>query len=248
MWRWLFFFVLIGSSGVNADTSQTVRFACNYFPPQKLYAPENGTHPGIDVELLQSISEQMNLKAHFEFFPWKRAYAMVQTGEMDALCSCSYLKKREADFIFTDPIGTVSKGLFARSDDVFAGIKTLADLRDKRVGVVSGYNLESELDASGVKKIEQANSEESLFNMLMYKRVDLIYAYEKTTRFAINHQSGPHAIHFLQLETSPYYTCFSRAKADAQQQVDRFNEVLRKTIEAGLPDKINARYLDPALD
>ena len=61
-------------------------------PLKSFYAPENGTHPGIDVELLQSISEQMNLKAHLRVFPRKRAHAMVQTGEMDALCSCSYLK------------------------------------------------------------------------------------------------------------------------------------------------------------
>ena len=91
----------------------------------------------------------------------------------------------------------------------FAGIKTLADLRDKRVGVV--VVIISNLNWTRVaSKIEQANSEESLFNMLMYKRVDLIYAYEKTTRFAINHQSGPHAIHFLQLETSPLHLPQSR--------------------------------------
>lgn len=239
----LIFLIAASSLSARAEDLPEWRFACNYFPPLKMHPPEKGPHPGIDIELLTSIANSLGHRAHFEFFPWKRAYAMVRNGEADALCSCSHLPEREADFVFTDPVGNIDKGIFARRQSDLDDIRQLSDLAGKKVGVVSGYNLEVELEEQGIQGVELANSEELLFKMLEYERVNYVYAFKEAFLYTLNHQDHKIPIGYLPLQTAPYFVCFSKAKPQAEQRVKQFNEALARIREEGELQQIRKRYL-----
>lgn len=243
-------FVLLALIGFNpgvASGDQAITFACNYFPPQKITAPGESDYPGYDVEVLAVTIAEMNHVATFEFFPWNRAYEMAKTGQRDGLCSCSYVPEREEDFIFSDPIGTAVRGVFYREEDISDGIPVaaLSDLRGKKVAVVRGYNLESELLDAGVEKIETANSDKLLLNLLMFRRVDFIYSYESTIQYELKQMQPAPPLQFKGLGEAPYYACFNKRLPNHAAFVTGFNDALKKIKQDGRYQAIMLRYRAP---
>ncbi len=116
--------------------------------------------------------------------PWKRALELVERGDYDGLCSCSWIKAREDKLLFSDELGAVSVGLFARSEEALAGIGSVDDLKGRKVATVGGYNLESELITAGAV-VEATSSDKNALDMLVGGNIDLLYAYELTTEHLI---------------------------------------------------------------
>ena len=225
---------------LNALDNRPVRLACNVFPPQKIALPAATEFPGYDLEIIQAAFLAQGLTTEFSFFPWKRAYLLVKSGQYDALCSCSWLPGREADFWFSEEMGRVAKGVFSLAGQDYTSID---DLRGKSVGVVSGYNLEDELKTAGVFNIHSVVSDDLLLNLLIYKRVDAIYSYESTIRALIKKQELSVPVHFHELESAPYYLCVTRASKDAGSILKKFNLGLQKLRESSQYQQIIQRYL-----
>lgn len=235
------------SASANTDvteTSKTLHFACNDFPPLKIRKPESAARPGIDVELLRRISEEMGYDAQFHFFPWKRAYVTVQNGQMDALCSCSWQEERERDFIYTDQTGSISKGFFQMAATSLPVPESFEQLKGLRVGVVSGYSLENELLDAGIRKLEYAGRDELLTEMLLAGRIDVLYAFADPVRFSLMRKVGPSvAVNYRELSQAPYFACFSRKVAESPDRVRQFNEELKKLQKDGVVSQIRRKYL-----
>ena len=224
----------------NALESRPVRMACNVFPPQKIALPSETDFPGYDLELIQAAFLAQGLTTEFGFFPWKRAYLLVKSGEYDGLCSCSWLPEREADFLYSQEMGRVAKGIFSLDLQSYA---QLSDLRGKSVGVVSGYNLEDELRSAGVFNIQSVISDDLLFNLLSYRRVEVIYSYESTIRALMKKQQSDEVINYSELESAPYYLCVTRAGKDSGAILHKFNRGLQVLRDSGRYEQIIQRYL-----
>lgn len=220
--------------------NRPVRLACNVFPPQKIALPSETAHPGYDIEIIQQAFLAKGLTTEFGFFPWKRAYLLVESGEYDALCSCSWRPEREKTFWFSDEMGIVSKGIFSL-DALSLG--KLADLREKSVGVVSGYNLEQELKAAGFSEIQSVVSDKLLLNLLLYKRVEVIYSFENTVGALLKKMNPRPSVQYQEVENAPYYLCISRAHKHGQQLLETFNSGLQKLKAEGHYEQIILRYL-----
>lgn len=234
-----------GSSGQAKEQSRPVRLACNVFPPQKIALPTETDFPGYDIELIQAAFDARKIKTEFAFFPWKRAYLLVKSGEYDALCSCSWLPERDQDFWYSQEMGRVAKGVFTLD---YQGFKNLEDLRGKTIGVVSGYNLEAELKAAGVFAIHSVVADDLLLNLLIYRRVEAIYSYENTIRSLLKERHDSRLIRFQELESAPYYLCVSRALNDGQSMIKEFNLGMKFLRDTRRYEQIIQRYLPGYVD
>lgn len=220
--------------------NRPVRMACNVFPPQKIALPSETDFPGYDLELIQAAFLSQGLTTEFGFFPWKRAYLLVKSGDYDGLCSCSWLPEREQDFLYSQEMGRVAKGVFTLDEQSYA---QLSDLRGKSVGVVSGYNLEDELRAAGVFNIQSVISDDLLFNLLSYRRVDVIYSYESTIRALMKNQQRVGVIKYSELERAPYYMCVTRDGKHSGAILHKFNRGLQVLRDSERYEQIIQRYL-----
>lgn len=225
--------------------SAPVTFACNYFPPQKMTTPEQSAQPGYDVEIITESMKSIQMRSKFEYFPWKRAYDLVKHGQKDALCSCSYLPEREADFLFSEPTGQAVTGVFYRAEDATSAILSLKDLRGRHVAVVKGYNLEAELEKAQIGEFETVSSDKLLLNLLQYHRVDYIYSYESTIRYEMKHMADAPQLQFSPIGKNPYFVCFSKLSPRAMSLRDGFNSALQKLKSSGRYDEIIGHYTSP---
>jgi polar amino acid transport system substrate-binding protein len=218
-----------------------VRLACNNFPPHKIEQPADDGHAGFDIDIVSEALKRIGRSTETSFMPWKRALELAERGEYDGLCSCSHTKEREAKLLFSDELGAVSVGLFARSEDTLAGIGAVADLKDRKVVTVGGYNLEAELITAGAQ-VEATASDKNALDMLVAGNVDLLYGYELTTKHFIASDPRSSSIAYREIGRNPYYFCLSRAMPAAAAAMQGFNRSLKDMAADGSVQRILDRY------
>jgi polar amino acid transport system substrate-binding protein len=226
---------------VGLAAPQGLRLACNDFPPHKIEHRAADGLAGFDVDIITEALRRDGRSAQVSFMPWKRALEMAERGGYDGLCSCSHTKDREAKLLFSDELGAVSVGLFARSENALAGIASIADLKERKVATVGGYNLESELMKAGAA-VEATSSDKTALDMLVAGHVDLLYGYALTIQHFIASDPRSSAIAFKQMRRNPYYFCLSRALPGAEATMQGFNRSLAEMAKDGSIQRILERY------
>lgn len=226
-----------------SETKLNVTLACNVFAPSKI--ADRAHEPGFDVEILRAAFAASHVQLNTPFYPWKRSYLLAQQGEVDGLCSCSYLPEREADFLYSDPIGLQHVGLFALEADALDGIETLEQTSGLTVGVVAGYTLEGYAKNAGLDTVS-ANSEKNLLALLRTGRIDVVYAFHETMANVVrehNQATGETlGTYYKQTAAYPYYSCLSKRAGNANLIAERLNAGLILIKESGQYDDILDRY------
>ena len=235
------FALALGTGIARGAEEQSVRLACNNFPPHKIEKPGDDGHAGFDIDIVGEALKRVGWSTEISFMPWKRALELAERGQYDGLCSCSHTKEREAKLLFSDELGAVSVGLFARSEDALAGIGSVADLKGRKVATVGGYNLEGELITAGAA-VEATSSDKNALDMLVGGNVDLLYGYELTTKHFIRSDPRSTSIVYKEIRRNPYYFCLSRAMPGADAAMQGFNRSLKDMAADGSVQRILDRY------
>lgn len=222
---------------------QTVTLACNPFPPSKIDA--DAILPGYDIEILRAAFATRNITLITPFYPWRRAYFLARTGEVDGLCSCSYLPEREEDLFYSYLLGHVGVAFYAIGENALTSIEKIADARNMIIGVVSGYSLEAAAREAGLDVLV-VNSEATLLDMLLSRRLDAALSYTSPMDFELQRSernlAGVDMIHTKVISNNPYFSCISRKAKNAKALLAELNKGLVAIRENGLFNKILARY------
>lgn len=231
----------LGVLAAGAWAGSSLRLACNDFPPHKIETPAADGLRGFDIDIIDEALHRTGWSAEFSFLPWKRALEFAVRGEVDGLCSCSRTPEREAMLLFSNELGAVSVGLFARDPAALAGIAKVGDLKGRKVAVVGGYNLEGELNDAGATVLA-ASSDKNALDMLLGGNIDLLYGYELTTRHFMRAEKPATAVEYLEMHRNPYYFCLSRQLPKAEQAMADFNSGLAAMTKDGSIARILGRY------
>ena len=226
-----------------AGQHETVTLACNPFPPSKI--ANNNSLPGYDVEVLRAAFMSRNITLITPFYPWKRAYFLAETGQVDGLCSCSYLPEREADFLYSDILGQVRIALYSTRAEVLEPIEKLEDATKMNIGVVNGYSLEATAREANLDVVI-ANSELTLVNLLMSRRLDAALSFTAPMDYLLN--VGEKAIADANkikkkvIANNPYYSCISKKSERAEVLLEQLNIGLKAIRDNGVYDSILEKY------
>lgn len=227
---------------LHADDN-TIHLTTLHWPP---YNSPELLGGGFNTIVAKKIFEKAGLSLKEETYPWKRAILLAKTAEFDGYFPEYFSSGISIDFIFSKPIGDSPLGFAMRKDQPISW-NTLADLKDYRIGTVSGYINTPQFDemvANQELKVESAYNDTSNLRKLVKKRLDLVvidrYVFEylmSHDEFLKNHQSTLVFGKKL-LQNKKLYVCFKKGR-HAQQLVDRFNAAIPKVdIE-----KITADYM-----
>lgn len=226
-----------------AGNQRTVTLACNPFPPSKI--AENAALPGYDIEILRAALATRNITLITPFYPWRRAYFLASTGQVDGLCSCSYLPEREEEMLYSYLLGHVRVAFYAMGETALQSLAKISDARNMIIGVVSGYSLESTARAAGLDVLV-VNNEATLLNMLLSRRIDAALSYKAPMEYELHYSQHTITdiamVHSRVISTNPYFTCISRKAKDPKALLTELNNGLVTIRENGLFDKILARY------
>lgn len=116
------------------------------YPPYS-YLKDDGSIGGFDVEVCQAVCEYLGWGYEAVPFNWDAKDAELAAGSCDCIWSGFTVEGREDDYLWSDPYSNNTQLILTTED---SGIKTLADLTGKIVGVqtaTSAYDLLQDAEA-----------------------------------------------------------------------------------------------------
>ncbi len=213
---------------------------CAQYPPFESINEKTNQPEGFDVDLANALGKKLGVKVKFIDAQWEALLAGVEKGDYDVLITC--MSKQEAASANIN----VSDVYYKLNDIIVVkqgndSIKTVADLKDKVVGVQSASSCEIAVDSlSGLKEIKRYNYNPDAFIDLTNGRVDAVivgYAYAATQ---IKDRSDLKIIDTPVGETSEI-VMVNKKGADALTA--KLNEALKAIKASGEYDQIHDKWL-----
>ena len=116
-------------------------------------------NPGITVELLQKVAENLNITFDFKRLPWKRCLSNMSTGELDGVFQASYKEERELLGNYpmkgdkldrSRALTTMSYNLYKLKDSNIYWDGEILNTQNRPIGAVLGYSIVGDLKKMGV--------------------------------------------------------------------------------------------------
>lgn len=236
-------------------------FICEQWRPFEYL--HNGTPKGIDVELVDIIMKRLGIPYVIKFYPWARAWMLVQKGKADAVLSISYKKSREKFLHYTDDQKAFSENgklprkylwisqyqFFVKKSNLdkikFSSYKQI--MKDKyKVGRNKAYSYNKEFMDSGIPAALTVNNTKEGFSALVLDKIDL-YPMDKTIGLAEVAEMGLHdSIDYLPkpMFSKPYLVPFVKKSdyPDLEHIMNKFYRELEGLRKDGTYDKIYKKY------
>lgn len=216
-----------------------------------------GQAAGYSVEICQAVAaaaqQQLGLETlaiDYKLVTTENRFQLVQDGTVDLDCGISsYTLTRRADVDFSLLIFATGTDLLVRNGAMVTG---LADLADKRIGVLAGSTAETHLqtlltDSSLTAEVKALPSYTDLLASLETEMIDAAYG-DRAMMLAARHRAlDPGKLRVLGTIYSyePYALALRRGDADFRQLVD---STLARLFRSGEIDAIYAEWFGPVAD
>lgn len=169
----LFVLTLFGAPLARAGDVIVVAFDGACIPTQ--YANAQGRAAGIYPAIVGAALEKIGMPARLEVQPFRRA--MAGLGEASLAGGAVVLTpERHALAAFSAPYFTETVGVYTRGG---APLRSVEQLRGKRVGVIRGWSYGAEFDAARAANafvVEEVDTDLANFRKLALGRVDAVMA------------------------------------------------------------------------
>lgn len=241
----VFFF---GCAFACTAVSQTVPFAIGEWPP---YTGQGLPGNGLACEIASAACRQAGLVPRYEFFPWKRAEAFVESGDFFASFPYRSTGERLSKFLFSAPLFRSSSAILLYADNPLTG-KTGTDgpasLAGVRVLVTTGSDaLRAPLAAAGALVGETASMSSGLL-MLETARTDALVDDRRVLLYHLARSYDPERRRKFILadyspgETAEYRLMVSAKYRNASALLERFNAGLSGIVATGEYRAILEKY------
>lgn len=212
------------------------------YPPYEFTTTENGEKKvvGADIYLAEEISKKLGVKVEIQEMAFDSLIAAVNSNKVDMVISgVNPTEERRNAVDFSDVYYT-GKGIFVVNNDS-EEIKSLDDLKGKKVGVQKGSTYETY--AKEQLKVEDSNLQSltdvpSLLQDLKNKKIDVVLIPDDVAKIAINKYSDI-KISSFSADNDPEATgmaiVFKKAKNDNNKTLlEEVNAVIKEIKEKNL--------------
>ena len=243
--------ILVTILKFSAVSAEEVKLSVGWIDWAPYKVESKGMLTGLDVELINAIFNEAELKPDYVKVPWKRTLLMVKDGSLDVATSALKTKEREVYAHFSDSYRKEEAILYVQSGKgSLWNIKKLEDIRhlEFKLGITRGYSYGDKFDSlmklpEFRKNIEIVNVEIQNFRKLKTGRIDGLINEIFTTRPILEKYNLLDSIepYPLTVYSKNVHVMFSKASTNLGI-VNRFNRALKKLTENGDLEAIEKRY------
>jgi diguanylate cyclase (GGDEF)-like protein/PAS domain S-box-containing protein len=185
---------------------------------------EDGQARGYDVDVLKALAQVLGWDLQVELLPWDLAQRRVLVGEADLLTGMSVTAERKESWDFARPTLVRTFSLFIATTDV--GIRSIDDLRGKRIGVTAGGLPRTLIGRKPDVALVIVDDYEDGFRRLKARSIDALAADTWVAGYIIQQQR----IGGVAVAGEPF------AKLEAGIAVRKGNQALLREIDRGLDE------------
>lgn len=222
---------VVGIPEARAD-GPVVKLTTLEWPP---YTGADLPGSGASAEVVRKAFAAMGYTLEIEVLPWNRAVATAKSGADGVMGYFPeyYAAEIEADFIFSDPIGTGPLGFVEQAGNPVTWT-TLDDLKGTTIGIVDGYVNTAEFDAmvaDGTLTTEAVTSDLANLRKVAFGRIPLAVVDRNVLDYIAGTDPSvdPASLQFNArlLEEKTLHVCFRRT-ADGERMAEVLNTGLQR--------------------
>jgi polar amino acid transport system substrate-binding protein len=214
----------------------------NYAP----YSFSNHTGAtGIEVDIINSIFNELNIAVSHQILPWKRVQANTEKGLLDAYVAVSTPKRLSYTVPAQTPIITGRVVAFLHRDNLakseFTNVEKIQDLRNFRIGGINGSGwLTKNLPGMDIRRVV---SMRALAKMLLRKRVDFVPENMHILQYYLAQVDPKQDITYKTLDIPAINLHFLMSKKSHHLAlIPKIDTILKRMQASGELEKIYARY------
>jgi len=204
--------------------------------------------PGIDMEIAVKVLSNLGVKTKIQLVPFKRALAMLESGDADLTTTLSFREDRDAYLLWSAPYRTDTAYVFYTPKNSTFVPKNLAELSKHKLGLITGFAYPDALGKIPDLIRVEAPDTEKLVTMLLGGRFEVMIVNSIVGKYELTSTGKRNEVQQLGFElrgTDAKGTVmgFSKKK-NLGALVVAFNAELKKMKADGSLDKIEGKYLD----
>ncbi len=183
MKRWLALFtLLVGALCCKLVYAETWQVAGDETFPPYVYE-ENGRVVGIHADIVRAVLDKLQVDYELKTYPWKRVINMTDKAQVTFSMSWVESVERLEKYLMVGPI-QYGRTVFMVRENSSIEFNELSDLKNYKIGVISGYAYPKEFESADYLTKEAATVDNArLISKLLMKRVDIIIGDESTLSF-----------------------------------------------------------------
>lgn len=211
------------------------------------YPPLNSSimkYNGLMPRIVKAAFAIQGVNVVMKFYPWKRAYQLSKIGKVDGTIQWLYSESRKKDHYYSNPI-LEEKFVWFHLKSFSFKWKTLKDLKNIKIGAISGYTYSDEFYTAIKHKeidVKFANNDARIYNLMLHKEVQVfpehidvgcyrickVFSKQKRDLFTYNKKA------FIKKNN---YLLISRKRKNGRKIIKIFNKGLAKLKESGKYNK-----------
>lgn len=215
------------TAGTPGRLELTAALAEADYPP--FYYVQDGRLQGVSIEVLQRLSERLELNISYRRLSWPRVLQSLKDGQVDLVTTFSNTAERAPTVVYTGiPHAFENNHLFTLADSDLQFTGRLEELAAYRIGAIRGYTYGEDFDTADYLLKESVLDEPTLVRMVMGGRFDAAVGNPFAIERAIGQGRPRDALRFLNppINRSPIYMAFSRRNPAALELAARFTTAL----------------------
>jgi polar amino acid transport system substrate-binding protein len=205
---------------------------------------DDGSMTGLLIESLEVIARAANIKLEHHGYPWARAQAMVERGELDAFCTVPTRGRAEYALFCPTPVVTMDYGFYHRKDDLRPGkVKSLEDLRGLVQGTYRGSGYTKEYLEE--ERMIFLNDEETVLRRIALGTIDTLVEGEYVGAARVKSLGLEDRLSFTAAPWLPKaHFCFGvrRSHSDVESIIKWMDAATIATLRSGELAAIGAKY------
>ncbi|BDT68641.1 hypothetical protein os1_28260 [Comamonadaceae bacterium OS-1] len=195
---------------------------------------------GLFIELVREVAKLAQTDIQIQVMPPPRAVQGFLGGSYGGL-----FPALDVNFSAAQPIARTSESIDCKEDFVFTKkgspfLKSLADLKGKRVGITRGYPYAREVTDNSAFAVETANTDEANIQKLVAGYLDAFVLDEKTGLKAFEKLGLAAQMQYapkVPVSRQDVYYAFQNT-AEGKELADKFSQALKKMKQSGQFQKI----------
>ncbi|WP_147822379.1 substrate-binding periplasmic protein [Salidesulfovibrio onnuriiensis] len=223
------------------------------------WAPWSGCElreKGAVLDIVRQAFARSGYEVRYEFYPWSRAFEVMEMGEVHASAYWYHRKKYEDIAYLSAPINVEEHVFVYRRDNPIRLWKTLKDLAGYRIGASKGLSYSDEfwrLAKEGVLNVQVVINDELNMKKLLEGRIDMFPVTRSMMEASLRNQfrdvSSLVALTGQSFRKSTGHLLFPRNRQESKMLVAKFNAGLKAIMDDGTLEIIMKRmqhgYYDP---
>lgn len=235
--------MLVVSSFLNPVSSQTLIVNSS---------AENPDVPSPEIALLETLFERAELSMEITAAPFRIKEDSIERGDSFAAYGFFRYPAREVFAYYVDVPLYYSLFVFYLNKEKLFAVNSLADLAQKKVGVIRGYRITDDLSnaaSEGAFELQEFNSYQNMMLMLANDRIDAFIGnqiYIDPTIEDLGYGTELTGVQSPLIEPKGVHLIISKKANNSQQYAAKLNSVMEEMARDGTIDRIFSQY--PAHD